>query len=114
MTDFNVSENNRSLLSAVCFCYYLFHSGNELEEIHSKLEKCWEENVGSNILYLWTEKIRDFLFARFERAKLFIESPEEDKEREREYLVYFKLKSLPNGPSHPFPILLIKRFYCCY
>jgi len=64
-------------------------AGLELQELQETLQKCWAENKGENVLYLWTEKIRGYLFERYERAKLFIESPEEDKEREREFIVVF-------------------------
>ena len=79
----NIRNFNRQILNEFCNLKFV---GHELGELQSKLDKCWEENEGSNILYMWTEKIRDYLFSRYERAKLFIESPEEDKQRERKYI----------------------------
>uniref|UniRef100_A0A7M5V733 RWD domain-containing protein n=2 Tax=Clytia hemisphaerica TaxID=252671 RepID=A0A7M5V733_9CNID len=58
-------------------------AGSELGELQNELDNIWQENIGTNVLYMWTEKIREYLFERYERAKLFIESPEEDKQRER-------------------------------
>ena len=57
-------------------------SGDELDNIHKQLQQLWNDNQGLNILYLWIEKIREMLFERYERAKEFIKSPEEDKLRE--------------------------------
>ncbi|XP_057309546.1 protein IMPACT-B-like [Hydractinia symbiolongicarpus] len=58
-------------------------SGEELQSIYSQLDLLWKENMGESILHIWTEKIRDMLFEKYETAKLFIESSAEEKERER-------------------------------
>ena len=57
-------------------------SHEELESIYKELENIWNESRGENILYAWVEKIREMLFEQYERAKMFIESSEEDKQRE--------------------------------
>ena len=60
-------------------------SSEELQHIYDQLNILWEENRGNSIIYIWVEKIREMLFEKYESAKLFIESSEEEKEREREY-----------------------------
>ena len=64
-------------------------SGEELQHIRNTLNDLWKENFGSSILYIWVEKIREILFEKYELAKLFIESSEDERARECKYAVYF-------------------------
>ena len=62
-------------------------STGELDAIYKQLDLLWQENIGSNILYIWVGKIREILFEKYDSAKLFIESTEEEKKRERKYII---------------------------
>ena len=64
-------------------------SADELNTIHNELELLWNKNLGSPILYIWVEKIRELLVEKYESAKLFIESTIEDKERESKVFFFF-------------------------
>lgn len=57
-------------------------SGGELDAIYRELDVLWKDNEGGSILYIWVEKIREMLFEKYDSAKLFIESTEEEKKRE--------------------------------
>ncbi|XP_002165018.3 protein IMPACT-B [Hydra vulgaris] len=55
----------------------------ELVAIHKELELLWNKNYGNPVLYSWVEKIREMLQEKYELAKMFIESTNEDKDREK-------------------------------
>jgi len=58
-------------------------SFEELQNIHKELDKIWNSSKGESVLYVWVEKIRDILFEKYEQAKLFIESTEEEIKRDK-------------------------------
>jgi len=58
-------------------------SFEELQNIHKELDKIWDSSKGESVLYVWVEKIRDILFEKYEQAKLFIESTEEEIKRDK-------------------------------
>ena len=63
-------------------------SEDELALVYTKLDELWAENTGTNVVYIWVEAIRSFLTERYEMAKQFIESTEEEKERESKLTLF--------------------------
>ena len=85
-----------SLLSGMRFSTQIHTeclSEDELALVYNKLDELWAENMGTNVVYIWVEAIRSFLTERYEMAKQFIESTEEEKERESKYTLFVQNSS---------------------
>jgi len=78
-------------------------SHEELETVYKQLDELWVENCGTNVLYIWVENIREFLFAKYEMAKQFIQSTEEEKERERVLTDLMRISETDNAVIEDAP-----------
>ena len=74
-------------------------SSAEIEAIEADLQKKWEKEKCENILYKWIERIREMMMDKYELAKAFIESTEEEKEREKFITDIFRADNADLVPS---------------